>query len=413
MATRPLQGVESFWATPSVGVSVQLAIKLADEKLLPKAIQNMKKLFYATKIKVVDGAFHQLLINNDDILVHRMPNYIQSCKSACQWMFDNQYIDITKSLCNIAANDNIVVVNANHAVHDAGYSYKVLQHCLDDNLPQMPALPLLTFEAYKPEIEAVEKSGEYVIRKEVSSIPNDINSKYLAPKDTKWSYHIIEEPASNLSCFDKKSGRPKGLTEFMWVGLGMVLGTASNNIKNIGSTLIVDLRRVICPERVDWSFGVTPGAPNFSIKTNPNMKVKEAMKIFRNQVDGLSKDNGFVKELIAQFKPGKMSNDIVGCLSNAGPMMFKHPIQDFYLKSTDYGYGNDSIFSIFSYSKVGNGRNQCIITFRTAPANITRKMDAVLRGSFMHWMKNISPDMTIKDAHEEMKSVQSLITKNY
>lgn len=416
MSIRELQGVERIWATPEFGTSVQFAVKLTDEQLIPRVINNFKKLFYATKLRIVNGdSFQQLLINDDSIPVFKMPNYIQNCRNACQWIFDNHSIDLTKSLCNIASSDNIVVVNTNHSVHDAGYTYKVLQHCLDEKLPKMPVFPLPTFEAYKTEIEEVKRKGEFAEYKEIPSIQNDVeNNKFLAPKNTKWSYKHFEIPIEKVRCFDKKCQKPIGLTEFMWTGMGMAIGTAMNNVNKIGATLIVDLRRVICPQKVDWSFGVTPGAPNFVVKTSPSMKVRDVMDIFRSQVDGLRKNNGFVKQLIAQFdqKPSNSKNIVAG-LSNAGPMKFKKPIKDFYLKSTDYGYGNDSSFFVFSYSKVAENRNELVAQMRTAPTFISREMEAMLWGSFKYWLTNINPDKTINDAMNEMKKVQSFISEKF
>lgn len=414
MATRVLQGVERIWATPEYGTSVQLSVKLADEHLIPKVISNFKKIFYATKLKIVDDSFKQLIIDDKDIIVHKMPNYIQSCKVACQWMFDNHSVDLSKTLCNIASNDNIVVINANHSVHDAGYTYKALQHCLDDDLPKMPIFPLPTFEAYKSEIEKVKQKGEFAKYAQIPSVPNDLNNKFLAPKNTNWSYKLFEVPMSQICCYDKKNQKPIGLTEFMWTELGISIGCLMNNIEQIGATLIVDLRRVICPQKVDWSYGVTPGAPNFVVHTSPSMRVFDVMKNFRAQIDALQKNNGFVKQLIAQFsQEPSNSKDIVAGLSNAGPMKFKPPIKDFYLKSTDNGFGNDSSFFVFSYSKISNNRNDFVAQMRTAPAYITRQTEAALWGSFKYWLTNVSPDKSIKEAYNEMKKVQSLIANNF
>lgn len=46
---------------------------------------------------------------------------------------------------------------------------------------------------------------------------------------------------TDISCFDKKTGKPKCLTEFMFVGLGITLRYFNNNVDTIGTTMVVDL----------------------------------------------------------------------------------------------------------------------------------------------------------------------------
>lgn len=202
-------------------------------------------------------------------------------------------------------------------------------------------------------------------------------------------------PMTDIICFVKKTGKPKGLTEFMFVGLGMTLGSLNNNVDTIETTMVVDLRRVVCPERVDWSFGVTPSVPRFEIKTSPSMRIEEAMESLRLQINEMKKDNGFIRDFISPVPHLKSPNDIVGCLSSAVPIVFKPPVIDFYLKSTDYGVGNDAVFAPFSYSKIGNGKNTFVCSLRSAPAFITSKMESILCGSFKHWITKISPKSTI------------------
>lgn len=119
---RALKGVELFFSNPSYQENLLLGIKFEDPKQVLKAAENFKKIFSGFRLKIVDG--HFVTKENQEIPIHKIPNWIQDCRSANCWVFDNHTLPINEGLATMAANDSILVINSSHTLSDGGYSFK-------------------------------------------------------------------------------------------------------------------------------------------------------------------------------------------------------------------------------------------------------------------------------------------------
>lgn len=55
-----------------------------------------------------------IIEKKNNIPIYQIPNWVQDCKEANRWAFDNCTLPLTEGLGTIAANDQIIVINSSH-----------------------------------------------------------------------------------------------------------------------------------------------------------------------------------------------------------------------------------------------------------------------------------------------------------
>ena len=126
---RPLKGFEHSFANPFLQDNILLSIKFSDSETLHKVASNFTKIFSGLRLKIKDGHFYQK--EKSEIPIYQIPNWIQDCKLANQYVFKNQMLSYEESLCTFSANDKILVVSSSHILCDGGYMITALSKCLD------------------------------------------------------------------------------------------------------------------------------------------------------------------------------------------------------------------------------------------------------------------------------------------
>ena len=409
---RRLGGIENAFANPVACELVELAIKFTNKKSTEKALNNIKKILFGAKLAVEDQTFKKLDIS--DVPVIQVPNWIQSCETACRWIFENHTRPITETLATIGCNDNMVVVNANHAIADAGYLFKILDHCLDDSLPEMPVVPTSLEEGYKKEIDALLAANPNpMVEHLLTRCPADEKDPHLAPEGTKSVYERWDVPASKLSCYNPKEKKVKGLSESMLTGMAMVVGAKANRRDVFGVRLIVDLRRVIDPSRIDWSYACTPSGPNVSFMMRQDQTISDVMAKVKQTIQHMS-DNGkagFLLPAVAKNGFDYPKKDIWPSISNAGAVRIKPPVKDFFVKTSSTSVGMDGSFFVFGYSKVNADQNTLVTQMRYSPAHMSVNCATVLWESYKHFLTEVPLDTKVSDAFDYLQSYQEMIAR--
>ncbi|KAH0788221.1 hypothetical protein GPJ56_007849 [Histomonas meleagridis] len=413
---RPLAGIEKAFAHPLFPEWMNLAIKFTDPKYVGKTLSNFRKIFVGLRTKVEDEKY----IRTTDATVQKLPNYIQDCRTACEWIAKNHMPKITERLATIAANDHIIVVNSSHALSDSGFLIDAINHALDDNIKE-PDFPIPTHDAFKPELEQAERvKPKLYPYNQCSHYIINMSDPHLAPKHIKPFPMDDRIPAEKLQCYVSKAKRPKSLTEALSTAISLTLNAYGNRPDApLALPIIFDLRRFIDPSRVGWNFGNCVSGPSIYAMQKENSTISDIYKMFRKSLTGLMNDGIFygVEHYPYISDPYKMHS----ILSNLGPVKFKHPIVDLEIMSIpdlDDSFGIDpsqagASIGFFSYSKVSPNKNIICNTFRFQPNIMTRETAEVFKQSIHYFLTQIPADTKYKEAYNAMKNFQEKVVKEF
>jgi hypothetical protein len=136
---RALEGVEVPFASAHAPEFVQLALKFATPSVIPKVLDNFRTLFkVGLTTRVVNNGFSA---RDSAPSIVPLPGWIIDCESACQWIVDHHTPRVSEGLCTIAANNELVVVNANHAIADGGCMKHAIETCLSEKIEEPELFP--------------------------------------------------------------------------------------------------------------------------------------------------------------------------------------------------------------------------------------------------------------------------------
>lgn len=426
---RRLDPLEKLFFNPASQNDIYFSLKFTSKKYVEQATQNFVKIFSGLRLKVVNDCYYRRDIETP---VKKLPNWIQDCKMASKWAEDHIYEPFSEGLANIATNDRIIVVRSSHNLSDGGFLLEAVKHIFDDmsDQPKVTEPPYTMKEAFTQEIDdAVNHYKAHPNSKpdlELTTCKYDSDNPFLAPVGTRKVETDYVIPSHELCCYDKKSKKPKALSESQFASLAFAISALRKDdpkdYKPLVITVIADARRFMYDKnRIDWRFGQCFSSPlagavpqkgdtvnDIIMKTRASIKKQDAFSIF---YDLLSFDS-FLKP-----RP----NTIIPCISSIGPINFKRPIVDIDLRNFhttklglgDHGKSAGTMWSFISYSKVNETKNDLHLFFLNNPADTTLETDTVLRKSILHFLTKIPLDTKYEDALLEIERFQEQVRKDF
>jgi len=422
---RALSGIEHGWVQPPGGEFVQMAIKFRDAKDIPKAIENYKKVFIGTRLCVQDNHFYKVL---KPFKVDKLPNWIQECKSAAEWIFEQNTPDISNIMTTIACNDDIIAVNAHHTVAGGGFLLKAAEHSLDANIlnghepyscptPNDIAHGKFVDEACKKIDKVLNFQDSIPIRIDQTDPHLDLQKKcseLIIPKNID-----IKE----LQCYNKQKKRPEKINENLWTSYLLSIAaydhskpnetctfTDSQIIKFITpfvTTLITDLSKLshFDKSKIDWSYCSQVAMASFGVKPSLSMSLKQVGALLRKEFDRTDRDG----EILAVVKKGIFNpnpNYLYGATSSMGVFQLKPYMKDAYFNSTNSLHTPDHYLFMLTYTVVKPNRTEFRTSVRYAPSTITTKVAKTILESTHYAMSKIPLDTTLRDSFNEIVRFQ-------
>lgn len=435
---RPLEGIEKRFAHPSNSSFIEFAIKLQDHKSVEKVVSNFNKIFIGLRLKVVNE--HYAKADQEKIITNviKLPMWIQDCKTACDWIYDNYTLPINERLTTIASNDRIVVVNSNHNVSDSGFILQSVEYCLDEDivkaLPEYAyhlseeekLVPIRESVAFKTEIGRAEKNKPVLHPyQHCTSFPYNIqDARFVSHCPTNIHYDD-EIPVEKLTCFNQKANRPKQMSELLWTAITMSQYAMSLNLEGarrkqkLSLPIIVDTRKFVDdPSQINWRYTNCVSAANLSANPTDDTTIQGIFDLFREDLKKHIKDGIYYWINHGNFigQPGRA----YGMNSSIGVVNIKPPILDFFIQSKhqiskdmEFIQDNGCGLSVFSYSKVTPSKNTLCSTVYFDNSRSLQKETLVLRESFKHFITNIPLDMKYLDALHELQLFQKRLLKAY
>lgn len=436
---RPLEGIEKRFANPNYSSFNEFAIKLQDRASAEKVVKNFQKIFLGLRLKVVDDHFAKAEEDKIVSSIIKLPMWIQDCKVACNWIYDNYTLPINERLTTIASNDRIVVVNSNHNVSDSGFIVEAIKHCLDDDIlnayqnynyylsDDEKSVPLQESVAFQNEIERAEKNKpilhHYV---HCTSFPYNIQDPHFVNHCPTNINYDDEIPFEKLTCYDKKSKKLKQLDELICTAITMSQYAMSLNLEGshyhkqpLSLPITIDARKYADdPSQINWQYANCFSAANLSISPKDDQKLIDLCKLFRKDFNRINKDGFYYWIKYGNFigQPGKA----YGMNSAIGAVDIKPPILDFFIqsknqisKNIEFNQDIGSGLSVFSFSKVTpNKRTFCSTVYFDNSKSLQRET-LVLRESFKHFITKMPLDAKYADALFELQAFQKKLLSEY
>ncbi|KAK8887505.1 hypothetical protein M9Y10_038553 [Tritrichomonas musculus] len=430
---RPLKGIENIFSNPNSQDNILLGIKFTDSKYVLQVAENFKKIFSGLRLQVTDGKYYRK--KEQEIPIYKIPNWIQDCKSANLYVFNNQMVPYTESLASLSMNDKILVVSSSHALSDGGYMVSVLSRCMDDFSQEKAnnEAPLYSSDAFKEEFNEAEKKFDKKIiwpMDKLTTCKYDTNDSHLAPPGTQYIENEVVIPVEKLACYNKKTKKPQSLSDVSCVGVAMSI-LALNKVNHdidftynepLSLTAILDVRRFSKNKsKIDWRFGNCIAQPTIKAEVTKNDTIEDVAKKIRDYINLLKPHGvfycaGHMSELLN--KPPKA---IIGCHSGIGPIKFKRPIVDFDLRDCirltpgkgDHGEQHGTMFGVISYSKVNEFRNDLCYVSRIWPSCMTIENGKILCESFKYFITKVPISASFDSALHDLINFQRSVKKSF
>jgi hypothetical protein len=390
---------------------MQLAVRSAPP-VVPAVLANFQRLFsIGLHTKIVDGAYHR---RGAAPAVVPVPRWITDCEHACRWFAERHTLPIGDGLCAIGANADLVVVNASHNVADGGFLHYALTHCLADPPATAASAPELIADTYRPEIEkSLQIRPALFPYGDCSSFFVDPRDPHLAPAATPAVFWRFRLQGPELACFDRRLNRPKGLAEVLWIAKSMSVGTLGGSVARLALPIVVDLRRYVSPTRISTACLNHITAVCCAVETSPAMRLSEVAKGFRRELARYAKCLApFYSVTLDEYFPGK-PNRCYGHSSFLGAVEIKDPLKDFYIGTSNSGFGVDNQVMIFAFSRVTSTQNELCLQARFSPRSVTMKDARIVVESVKHFLKEIPLETTVGEAHRKLQAFQAQLKNEY
>ncbi|KAH0795088.1 hypothetical protein GPJ56_000931 [Histomonas meleagridis] len=389
---------------------MQFAVGVNDSKVIPKIINNLIKSIIGFRLKT-DG--NNLIAQDNKVTVHSLPNSIKNAYEASIYIDNHYRPDFSKEFATIAANDKFVSVNSSHGFTDGGFFKNLIRNILNDNLNEVKGLPITPFELFSNEIqETIDDPSFEQDTLKVSRFP--FSHTLPETPSTIFRRDINDVfPIEEHKWYNKSTGKLSGLTESLWLSIALASETL-NNVKRplkVGCLTCVDLRPFINPRQKTVSENAGNNFTSFGVvadNVNEQMTIREAGKQLRNNFNRKTLNGAIFNSLKPEFDYGGNDNEnILVELSNVGPMEFKDPINDVWVQQSMKSKIIERTVTLTSFSMVGSHKNLISNRLQYSPTTVSDEAAQKISNSISYFMKNISPDVTIREAMELMRHIQN------
>lgn len=417
--TRKLNEFEKMFTLTNE--ACQFAIETEKSSYVPLLIDNFQKSMIGFHLKTKDD---NLIYDVQTIPVYPLPENIRTCQEAAIYIDKNLPINFSKALCNIAANNNIIAVNATHMIYDGGFFIdlypRLLNQHFDDNYLQLQSprkIPFTPHELFPSEFS--NKNMKQLIERHIEDmkhIPYVKQSSKIdleIDQEAKCKSHTYESDATDYQFLSNKMG----LTDMYWTFIPLNVMALNGTIQfpDFGIMCCVDFRQFMSKKSINRL--VCENFTEINLRLNdvrPNMTVRQVGKMMRNRFNEMKKDGSIFASFEAmQDGIPDLGPILLSEMSNIGRFDVKPPIVDVWVQQTLKSKYNAWLASFSLFSKNKHGVNTVVTRFNQPPTAFNDLDSMILTSSVVNSMKNIPVDVTIQQAYDEIRRFQSKIRKSH
>jgi len=389
---------------------IQNSYKPKDPKDVPLLLKNMKKVMVGLRI-YTDGI--NLYKREGDEPIFRIPENIQTCREANDFMSKKHTLPFTDALCSIGYNSKLVCFNTHHLCCDATVSKMFAKQCLDENFEANAEYPVSAAAVFKDVIQKympnLEKYKDHIVPDEMLSL--------ITPdgRDSSPGNDLIlnEFPVTDLQCYNHKLKKPIGLTNSIWAASSLSINALSNDFRRYGIYTAFNIRPFLKESQNSWKHLNQFTALNVIAK-NPSMSltIKELGEEFRKHFNFL-KNHGLVFD---KFVHNYRLTYPYGCFfafSSLGPIVFHEKLDDVCFTANCEGIGFESFIGYNNYCKIKKGSNIFCSNLKFPWEALTRKKAQILNDSINHLLCDVPLDTKLSEVIPELQNYQQKLYKEY
>ena len=378
-------------------MDTEFGIELVRKALVPEFIERMQRCFLGARVKLEGG---NLVSLREPSPVIKLPE-CSDLEEACTWLAHNAH-PFETSIGSIAANDRFVVVTANHMMGDGGCYVRMLEMLQDPRkIPAFEPLPESVEVTFAEQIEKLDRSRHYHDGRELTVV----QSPGQLPKpdvDVFARVKSFRMPVSEISCYDKSSGKCVRLNERMWVSVILALSALRGEMGRFGICVPVDMRRYLP------SIGMRH-CNTFSVVWThapviPDQRIEDLEKALRKELDArMVRGDLFAyhDRRIARLPhlPGARSE-----VSHLARLAFKDPLKDVWAQLTARNFNNDTVSLLaFSAYNEDTGLNEFRGRVRLPQSYFTAEDTTAVIDAVEFGIRHIKSQMSVRDAFEMLR----------
>lgn len=396
------------------GNSAILGLKFKDKSIVRDIVEKLKNECIGLNT-YKDG--NDIVLRQDEIKVHEIPKNNMNIKDLTVWATYQYKPDLRKELGTLAANDDTIVINLNHAVSDGKYIVGVAEHIGDapKKLDRKDMLPLPFEHEFGKELEERAKTPPY------SFHDDQYNTMLRKLEGFPYKEEQVSEficPTQSFANYNPAKKTCNGLTPAIITGLSLAINAFQDDevIRVIGGSMAANMRNEMKYKpnlRHCNIFTVIPlGAPvtNF---TTLNECFNRITKRLRKHFDEKGSLFDFGDSFVHYQPKFSINDQIMICFSHLGPINVKPLVEDLYLNNIDYDvpFSNSVPLLTYSINDPRTDRNEFHSQLRYYGNCIPKEHADILNKSLQYFLQNFNTNNTIGEALDQLKQFQKKLKK--
>lgn len=417
---------------------VVLTLKFDDKRIVADIVEKLKYEVLGLNIRL-DGDF-LVQKRKEEVKVHQLPpsSKFDSIHSMTAWASTKYLPNVNREIGTIAANEDTIILNINHALCDGKYIVGVAEHIGDP--------PKKLNDSYFPTTLDEEFSAEVKERLQKPPIffRNDKNNTIFhgfGMKKTPVELLYDEfYDTKTLSNYDPKKKLCKNLTSAIVTGysLSAMALQGDKELTHIGGSMACDMRNELKNKKLNHIENIFhPNSPStvknieknhnkpitlnhtnvftvapITAKISPDMKISECYnrlnKCLKDHFNLNKQDLFDYRSTMGQTNPENTDNGIMICFSNLGPIHVKKPVKDLYLYNMCINSAFDFAIPLLTYAIIDdkNDRNEFHSQIRYEGNGLTEKQAVLMQKSLKHYLQTCDTNRTLEEALNDIKSFQ-------
>ncbi|OHT12926.1 hypothetical protein TRFO_17084 [Tritrichomonas foetus] len=396
---RPAVGIESGHLKDESHSMIQLIFKVAHSAARDKILNFFTHSCCGLYLRSENQTFIQA---NEPPIIAQFPKNMKDPEMAAQWLYFEKTPEFHERLGVCAYNDDLVGISLSHATSDGGYLKYIVDHCLDDKVPEKPPIfPISQKDAFSKILQNLPKQKIH----NNETLTKFKWPKYEPVKDNRVAKYIVSEfDTSELKCFS--NGKTKGLTESYLVSMILAHSKMNGHFERAGSLICVDLRRYLGPidnlAMTTMYTGCNVSAPSVKGSTT----IGETKRLLREDLNYLINSKACLESLRNFDWGGKDPRTAAPIYSSSGVYNLKYPILDMTLQQRMNSKPFYNIVCAFNYSKISENmnKNNLRIEYSTKVAN--KPVMQHISDLILYSMKNFDDSMTMDVGVSELMKMK-------
>ena len=389
--------------------SVQLALKLKNpSKDLIPILKNLEQNVIGLHTRIIND---MLYYDDSKSPIYTLPNG-KSLEECCYYTAKHYMRPTSQALGSLAANDDTIVINLNHAASDGGYLARLYSYLKDGKDISCPKY-IRNIEEELEEEMSRSKLLPYTLLTN-PHLTRMVSHDKLMYTNAHNNSAQGQSKLSNLKIYNDQTGKVKGLTEAFVVNQIFAASAFNGTFDKKGVNINIDIR----PFMKNPDFCLTNAysySPIYCDDVTKETTVEEFMKLVRERLNEKIKNREFFStmETSRRFADKKMPQDIVIDFSNIGQFEVGGLFADVWPCVTRAGSTAKPQICFFTFSVKDKNKNNLYSRVRYSKFNFSENEADLITKSVHYGLENIPLNVTCGKALDIMKEYQDYMKQFY